>query len=202
MWPFYPFFQEALVLFSVLIDPDSFSTAMNPDFVMEESVRQNAFYDDDGDVVPFELELFLMKIDDFFVYTNDLLIELKDFKEKNPTFHQVCEIKNMLNQKFKIFELGFMSRYETLYQFALMQYDKVNKILEETSLNIFDNELKTTHKYIKNKVDSFEFKIKTIKNLDDLNLINDEVTEIYNNSIDRYNEYVDFVNLMYEEIPQ
>ncbi len=202
MWPFYPFFQEALVFFSILDDSESFSSALDPDFVLDEMVRQNAFYDDDGDVVPYELPLFLIRMDDFFTYSNDTLKELADFKEKNPSFHQVCEIKNMLLQKFKIFELGFMSRYQTLYQFALMQFDKIDAILKETSVSIFDKELNATYKYIKNKYDSFEFKIKTINRLEDLNEINDEVNDLYNYSVERYNEYVDFVSVMYEELPE
>ncbi len=202
MWPFHPFFQEALVLFAVLVDPDSFSTAMNPDFVMEELVRQNAFYDEDGDVVPFELQLFFMKMDEYFTYAVDMLNELKDFKDKNPSFHQICEIKKVLDQKFKIFQLGFMSRYATLYQFALMQYDKINNILKDASSNVFDKELKATYKHIKNRIDSFEFRIKTIKRIDELDKINDEVNDLYNFSVERYNEYVDYVTLMYDEMPE
>ena len=202
MWPFHPFFQEALVLFAVLIDPDNFSTAMSPDFVMEELIRQNAFYDDEGDVVPFELQLFFTRMEDYFVYTNDMLKELSGFKEKNPSFHQICEIKSVLDQRFKLFELGFMTRYQTLYQFALMQYDKINDILKEASSDVFDKELHATYKHIKNKVDSLEFKIKTIKRLDELDKLNDEVNDLYNFSAERYNEYVDYVNLMYEEIPE
>ena len=199
MWPFQPFFQEALVLFAVLVDPDEFSVAMNPDFVMEELVRQNAFYDEDGDVVPFELQLFLLKIDDFFNYTFEQIKALKDSKDL--TFHQACEIKNILNQRFKIFNLGFMGRYQSLYNFALMQYDKVNDILKEASLNIFDKELKATYKHIKDNVDKYEFKIKTIKKLDELDKMNDLVNDLYNLSAERYNEYVDFVSVMYEELP-
>ena len=202
MWPFHPFFQEAIVLLSVLIDNDNFSTGLNPDFVMEELVRQNAFYDDEGDVVPYELPMFLIKMEEFFTYCVEMQEELKDFKEKNPSFHQVCEIKNVLNQKFKIFELGFMTRYATLYQFALMQYDKINKILQETSLSIFDKELNGAYKHIKNRLDTFEFRIKTIKRLEDLDRLNDDVNELYNTSAERYNEYVDFVTVMYDEIPE
>ena len=202
MWPFHPFFQEALVLFAVMVDPDNFSTAMNPDFVMEELVRQNAFYDDEGDVVPFELQLFLAKMDEYFTYAYDMLDELKDFKDKNPSYHQICEIKNVLDQKFKIFNLGFMSRYMTLYQFALMQYDKINDILKDASSSIFDKELKATYKYIKNRIDSFGFRIKTIKRLDELDKINDEVNDLYNFSVERYNEYVDYVTIMYDEMPE
>ena len=202
MWPFHPFFQEAIVLFSVLIDNDNFSTGLNPDFVMEELVRQNAFYDDEGDVVPYELPMFLIKMEEFFTYCVEMQEELKDFKDKNPSFHQVCEIKNMLNQRFKIFELGFMTRYTTLYQFALMQYDKINKILQDTSISIFDKELNLAYKHIKNRLDTFEFRIKTIKRLEDLDRLNDDVNELYNQSAERYNEYVDFVTVMYDEIPE
>ena len=202
MWPFHPFFQEAIVLFSVLIDSENFSTGLNPDFVMEELVRQNAFYDDEGDVVPYELPMFLARMDDYFIYTVETLNDLKNFSDRNPSFHQICEIKTVLNQRFKIFELGFMSRYATLYQFALMQYDKINKILQETSASIFDKELGALYKHIKNKIDSFEFKIKTIKRLDDLDKINDEVNDLYNTSVERYNEYVDFVTVMYNEVTE
>jgi len=201
MWPFHPFFQEALVLFSVLIDPDSFSTAMNPDFVMEELIRQNAFYDEEGDVVPFELQLFLSKMDDFFTYAYESQKSLNDLIDRNPSFHQICELKNTLDSKFKIFKLGFMPRYNTLYQFALMQYDKINDILKEASIKVFEQELKATYKHIKNRIDSFEFKIKTIKRLDELDKINDEVNELYTFLAERYNEYVDYVTLMYEEAP-
>ncbi len=202
MWPFYPFFQEALVMFSILTDPESFSSALDPEVVMPELVRQNAFYDDEGDVVPYELNMFLVKMDDYFSYAYDTIKSLRDKKDDDMSFHQVCEIKNMLNQKFKIFDLGFMSRYQTLYQFALMQYDKIDEILKNISNKIFEPEIKKTYKYIKNKVDSFEFNIQTIKRLDDLNEINDQVNDLYNNSVERYNEYVDFVSIMYEELPE
>ena len=200
MWPFYPFFQEAIVLFSVLDDPDTFSSGLNPDFVLEDLVRQNALVDDEGDIVPIDLNTFLLKMESYFEYTCNMQEKLKEDKEYS--FHDVCEIKNELNSNFKIFNLGFMSRYQTLYNFALMQYDKIDLILKQKSSSIFDAEINKTYKFIKNRVDSLAFKIKTINRLEDLDKANDEVNDLYNNSTESYNEYVDYVNVMYEQVPE
>ena len=58
MWPFYPFFQEALAVFATLHYPELFSGMTDLELVFESSLRELVFVDSEGYVIPITFESF------------------------------------------------------------------------------------------------------------------------------------------------
>ena len=117
MWPFYPFFQEALAVFATLLYPEIFSGITDLDLVFESSLRELVFVDSEGYVIPITFEKFFNQCNEFIEdsYEKEILYSSSD---SNVSFHEITNVNEQLNDEYSIFTYNFMDPYTNLKEFA------------------------------------------------------------------------------------
>ena len=193
MWPFYPFFQEALCVFATLFYPDIFGGITNLDLVFESSLREMVFVDQEGYVLPITFEQFYYYAEEFIkdAIDNELLYEGID---NISSFHEISDIISKLNHEYEIYKNDFMENYPNLKEFAQREYDSIFNILNNLAIKAITPEINATKKYANDKIIELTFNIKTSKNLDTLEERNQEVNDLKQYLVTRYNKLTEFIN--------
>ncbi|MCR5350767.1 MAG: hypothetical protein K6E20_07245 [Acholeplasmatales bacterium] len=192
MWPFYPFFQEALAVFATLFNPNKFGGVTDLDIVLESSVRDFIFVDDDGFVIPMSFEQFfsdaILFISDSFETEYNILAQTK-----NMSFHEINEISEKINNEFNVFTFDFLKNYSDLSKLAQDRYNKVYELLNKKSIDVIAPEINAIYKYTKDTIKDLTFDIENVKNLDTLEAVNQAVNDLKQYSVTRYNEISEFL---------
>ena len=193
MWPFYPFFEEALAVFATLLYPEIFSGITSLELVFESSVRDLVFVDSEGYVMPLTFEKFFNQATEFIEDTFEKEI-LYSSSESNISFHEISNTIENLNDEYSIYTYSFMEPYTNLSLFAKKRYDAIFNILNDISIKAISPEINATYRYTKEKVRDLAFNIKNAKNLDVLEIENQNVNDLKVYSVTRFNEFTDFIN--------
>ncbi|MCR5647094.1 MAG: hypothetical protein K6F81_02310 [Acholeplasmatales bacterium] len=193
MWPFYPFFQEALAVFATLHYPELFSGMTDLELVFESSLRELVFVDSEGYVIPITFESFFNQASEFIedAINKEVLYSVEN---TSITFHEISNINETLNDEYKIFTYDFLENYTNLTDLAKRRYDAVFNILNDLAIKAISPEINATYKYTKEKINELKFDISIAKNLDILEKINQDVNDLNTYSVTRYNEFADFIN--------
>lgn len=193
MWPFYPFFQEALCVFATLFYPEIFGGITDIELVFESSLREMVFVDQEGYVLPITFEQFFYYAEEFIkeAINNELLYEGADAIS---SFHEISDIISKLNSLYEIYTYDFIDNYPNLKEFAEIRYNSIFNILNDLSIKAITPEINAVNKYTKDKILELAFNIKTSKNLDSLELRNQEVNDLKEYSVTRFNELTEFIN--------
>ena len=193
MWPFYPFFQEALAVFATLLYPEIFSGITDLELVFESSLRELVFVDSEGYVMPITFENFFNQCELFIEDSYEKEI-LYSSSESNISFHEIANVHEQLNDEYTIFTYDFMEPYTNLKQFAESRYISVFGILNDLSVKAISPEINATCKYTKDTIKEIKFNISNARNLDILEERNQEVNDLKVYSVTRFNEFTDFIN--------
>ena len=193
MWPFYPFFQEALAVFATLLYPEIFSGITDLDLVFESSLRELVFVDSEGYVIPITFEKFFNQCNEFIEdsYEKEILYSSSD---SNVSFHEITNVNEQLNDEYSIFTYNFMDPYTNLKEFAEERYKAVFGILNDISVKAIAPEINATYRYTKDAIKELKFNISNARNLDVLEERNQEVNDLKVYSVTRFNEFTDYIN--------
>ena len=88
----------------------------------------------------------------------------------------------------------FMENYPNLKEFAQREYDSIFNILNNLAIKAITPEINATKKYANDKIIELTFNIKTSKNLDTLEERNQEVNDLKQYLVTRYNALTEFIN--------
>jgi hypothetical protein len=133
MWPFYPFFEEALAVFATLLYPEIFSGITSLELVFESSIRDLVFVDSEGYVMPLTFEKFFNDCAEFIEDSFEKEI-LYSSSESNISFHEISNTIENLNDEYSIYTYNFMEPYTNLSLFAKKRYDAIFNILNDISI--------------------------------------------------------------------
>ena len=175
MWPFCPFFQEALTLFAKVSYPDIFKETENLELVFESSLRELVFFDSDG-VIPITFDNFFNQAELFIKDALDVISSINI--DSKISFHEISEISSRLNQEYEMFRYDFLEPYINLSTLLESIYNEVFGILSKLSIKMLSPEINATLKYTKDKISFLSFDIKASKSLDSLEKNNDLVNDL------------------------
>ena len=156
MWPFYPFFQEALSVFATLFNPDKFGGVTDLDIVLESSVRDFIFIDDDGFILPMTFEQFFNETTSFIKESFEIEDEILS-TNRNMSFHEINEISEKVSDGFNAFTFDFLKNYNDLYMLGKDRYDRIYELLNKKSLDVISPEINAIYKYTKDKIKDLTF---------------------------------------------
>ena len=202
MWPFYPFFQEALSVFATLLYPEYFGGVTELDLVFESSLRDFVFVDSEGYVIPITFEQFF---NDGETFINDSFEKELIYSSESiePSFHEISKVIEVLNNEYTVFTYDFLENYNNICEFAKDRYDKVFNVLNKVSVKVILPEINATYKYTKDTIADLTFNIKNVRNLDSLESQNQAVNDLKTYSVTRFNEFSEYLtNNQVTELPE
>ena len=99
MWPFYPFFQEALAVFATLLYPEIFSGITDLELVFESSLRDLVFVDQEGYVLPITFESFFEQANLFIEdsYEKEVIYSSESI---DASFPEISNVNEKLNDEY------------------------------------------------------------------------------------------------------
>ena len=201
MWPFYPFFQEALSTFATLFYPDIYGGVTDLELVLESSVKELVFVDNDGFQLPISFGDFFEKAETFINDTFE--IEKNNSINNEMNFHDIANIMERIKGEYSLFSNEFITHFIRLNEYLVKRYDLVVKKLNEIAIREISPEINATYKYTMDNMSLLAFRIKDCKNLDMLEVRNQEVNDLKVYSVTRFNEFRDFINNnSIEKIPE
>lgn len=200
MWPFYPFFQEALTAFATLHNPEVFSGLEAEGLVFESSVRDIVFSDAEGYVIPISFESFFDTLTSFFDTANS--IKEKLVLDDKISFHEISDLFIELNNSYQIYTYDFMDNYSGLKELADGYYNEVSEKLNAISTSSILPDINALVRYTNDKIKVLRFKIKDVKRLDDLEAVNEEVNDLKVYAVTRYNEFVEYFTKSGIDVPE
>ena len=202
MWPFYPFFQEALSVFATLLYPEYFGGVTELDLVFESSLRDFVFVDSEGYVIPITFEQFFNDGETFIKDSFDKEL-IYSSESCEPTFHEISKVIGELNSEYTVFTYDFLENYSNICEFAKDRYDKVFNVMNKVSVKVILPEINATYKYTKDTIADLTFNIKNVRNLDSLESQNQACNDLKVYSVTRFNEFSEYLsNNQVSELPE